>query len=85
MSELEKREVSVRSVIERGNSLSLQGHPAASKVIHKWTETLKETWSRLLQFSLACEIHTAAMRKCQEFNRDLREAEAWLQRYLLFV
>ncbi|XP_073988678.1 dystonin-like protein short stop isoform X7 [Rhodnius prolixus] len=79
MSELEKREVSVRSVIERGNSLSLQGHPAASKVIHKWTETLKETWSRLLQFSLACEIHTAAMRKCQEFNRDLREAEAWLQ------
>lgn len=35
MSELEKREVSVRSVIERGNALSLQGHPA-SKTISRY-------------------------------------------------
>ncbi|BET00336.1 Growth-Arrest-Specific Protein 2 Domain [Nesidiocoris tenuis] len=78
MSELEKREVSVRSVIERGNALSLQGHPA-SKTISRWNELLKETWSRLLQFSLACEVHTLATRKYQEYMRDIREAEAWLQ------
>ncbi|XP_024083990.1 dystonin isoform X23 [Cimex lectularius] len=78
MSELEKREVSVRSVLERGNSLVLQNHPAG-KTISRWTELLKEAWSRLLQFSLACEIHTEATRKYQEYQKDLREAEAWLQ------
>lgn len=46
----------------------------------RWNELLKETWSRLLQFSLACEVHTLATRKYQEYMRDIREAEAWLQR-----
>nr|XP_024217733.1 dystonin isoform X10 [Halyomorpha halys] len=77
MAELERAEVVVRSLLERGESLLLQGHPA-SKAISVVLGSLQSAWSRVLQFTLALETHIATTRTVQNFFRDLEQLRDWI-------
>lgn len=77
MSELEKRELHFASILDRGEALLLQQHPAA-KSIEAHLQALQSQWSWLLQLTLCLEVHLKHATEYHAFYDEIRDAEAWL-------
>lgn len=56
MSELERRESTFTSVVDRGESLIIAHHPA-SKIVEAHLTTMQARWAWLLQLTLCLETH----------------------------
>lgn len=81
MSELEKREIQLSSVQDRGEALLLQHHPAA-KCIEAYMTALQSQWAWLLQLTLCLETHLKHTAYCQQFYRDVKVADTWINKYV---
>ncbi|CAI6363085.1 unnamed protein product [Macrosiphum euphorbiae] len=79
MSELEKREIQLSSVQDRGEALILQGH-LASKCIEAYISALQTQWTWLLQLTLCLETHLKHATYYHQFYTDVKEAEHWLNK-----
>jgi DNA repair exonuclease SbcCD ATPase subunit len=79
MSELEKREIQLSSVQDRGEALILQGH-LASKCIEAYISALQTQWTWLLQLTLCLETHLKHATYYHQFYADVKEAEHWLNK-----
>lgn len=79
MSELEKREIQLSSVQDRGEALILQGH-LASKCIEAYISALQTQWTWLLQLTLCLETHLKHATYYHQFYADIKEAEHWLNK-----
>ncbi|XP_050437249.1 dystonin isoform X15 [Adelges cooleyi] len=79
MSELEKREIQLSSVQDRGEALILQGHPA-SKCIEAYITALQTQWTWLLQLTLCLETHLKHAAYYHQFYADIKDAENWLSK-----
>lgn len=77
MSELEKREMHFVTILDRGEDLLVQQHPA-SKCIEGHLQALKSQWSWLLQLTLCLERHLKLATDYHSFYDEIREAENWL-------
>lgn len=77
MSELEKREIHFATILDRGEALLLQGHPA-SKTIEAHLQALQSQWSWLLQLTLCLEVHLKHATDYHQFFNEIKDAEAWL-------
>nr|CAI5837429.1 unnamed protein product [Callosobruchus analis] len=74
MSELEKREIQFNSVLERGECLVLQNHPA-TKAIEAHMAAMNAQWAWLLQLTHCLETHLQNTRIYQQFFKDVQAAE----------
>lgn len=79
MTELEKREIQFSAVQDRGESLLLQHHPA-SKTIESYMSAMNNQWSWILQLTLCLETHLKHSSYYQQFYKDVKEAETWLNK-----
>ncbi|XP_050545683.1 dystonin isoform X17 [Daktulosphaira vitifoliae] len=79
MSELEKREIQLSSVQDRGEALILQGH-SASKTIESYITALQTQWTWLLQLTLCLETHLKHATYYHQFYTDVKDAENWLNK-----
>lgn len=79
MSELEKREIQLSSVQDRGEALILQGH-SASKTIESYITALQTQWTWLLQLTLCLETHLKHATYYHQFYADVKDAENWLNK-----
>ncbi|KAG8249081.1 hypothetical protein J6590_027839 [Homalodisca vitripennis] len=79
MSELEKREIQLSAVQDRGEALLLQHHPAA-KCIEAYMSALQTQWAWLLQLTLCLEKHLKHTAYYQQFYRDVKETESWINK-----
>ncbi|CRK91723.1 CLUMA_CG005357, isoform G [Clunio marinus] len=77
MSELEKREMHFATILDRGEALLLQQHPA-SKTIDEHLQALQSQWSWLLQLTLCLEVHLKHATEYHSFFAEIKDAEAWL-------
>ena len=77
MSELEKREMHFATILDRGEALMLQQHPA-SKTIEEHLQALQSQWAWLLQLTLCLEVHLKHATEYHSFYAEIKEAEAWL-------
>ncbi|XP_058462230.1 dystonin isoform X41 [Malaya genurostris] len=77
MSELEKREMHFATILDRGEALLVQQHPA-SKCIEGHLQALQSQWSWLLQLTLCLEVHLKHATDYHSFYDEIREAENWL-------
>lgn len=77
MSELEKREMHFATILDRGEALILQAHPA-TKCIEAHLQALQTQWSWLLQLTLCLEVHLKHATEYHSFYAEIKEAEAWL-------
>ncbi|XP_070505707.1 microtubule-actin cross-linking factor 1 isoform X8 [Chironomus tepperi] len=77
MSELEKREMHFATILDRGEALLLQQHPA-SKTIEEHLQALQSQWSWLLQLTLCLEVHLKHATEYHNFYTEIKDAEAWL-------
>ncbi|XP_055317105.1 dystonin isoform X42 [Sitodiplosis mosellana] len=77
MSELEKRELHFASILDRGEALLMQQHPAA-KCIEAHLQALQSQWSWLLQLTLCLEVHLKHATEYHNFFSEIKDAEAWL-------
>ncbi|XP_037048313.1 microtubule-actin cross-linking factor 1 isoform X27 [Bradysia coprophila] len=77
MSELEKREMHFASILDRGEALLLQQHPAA-KCIEAHLQALQSQWSYLLQLTLCLEVHLKHATEYHTFFAEIKDAELWL-------
>ncbi|XP_031629933.1 microtubule-actin cross-linking factor 1 isoform X28 [Contarinia nasturtii] len=77
MSELEKRELHFSSILDRGEALLVQQHPAA-KCIEAHLQALQSQWSWLLQLTLCLEVHLKHATEYHNFFSEIKDAEAWL-------
>ncbi|XP_058834599.1 dystonin isoform X35 [Topomyia yanbarensis] len=77
MSELEKREMHFATILDRGEALLVQQHPA-SKCIEGHLQALQSQWSWLLQLTLCLEVHLKHATDYHSFFDEIREAENWL-------
>ncbi|XP_065091746.1 dystonin isoform X42 [Ochlerotatus camptorhynchus] len=77
MSELEKREMHFATILDRGEALLVQQHPA-SKCIEGHLQALQSQWSWLLQLTLCLEVHLKHATDYHSFFEEIREAENWL-------
>lgn len=84
MSELEKREIQLSAVQDRGEALLLQHHPAA-KCIEAYIAAMQTQWAWLLQLILCLETHLKHSAYHQQFYRDVREVENWLNKYVIYI
>lgn len=82
MSELEKRELHFGSIVDRGRALLQQHHPAA-KCIEAHVQALQSQWSWLLQLTLCLEVHLKHATEYHNFFSEIKDAEAWLTKYVL--
>ena len=80
MSELERREIQFSAVVDRGEALILQRHPA-SKCIETYMTALQNQWSWVLQLALCLETHLKQAQVYQQFYKDVKEAEDWISKY----
>ncbi|XP_049817745.1 dystonin isoform X11 [Aethina tumida] len=78
MNDLEKREIQVTAVLERGEALILQNHPA-TKAIEEHVAAINAQWAWLLQLTHCLETHLQNTRVYQQFYRDVQTAEEWLK------
>lgn len=78
MSDLEKRELQFNSVVERGETLVLQNHPA-TKAIEAHLAAMNAQWAWLLQLTHCLETHLQNTRIYQQFFKDIHTAEEWLR------
>lgn len=81
MSELEKREMPFGAILDRGQALLLQQHPA-TKCIEAHLRALQSQWSWLLQLTLCLEVHLKHATEYHEFFQEIKDAEAWLTKYV---
>lgn len=79
MSELERRELHFASILDRGEGLLRQQHPAA-KCVEAHLQALQSQWSWLLQLTLCLEVHLKHATEYHNFFSEIKEAEAWLSR-----
>lgn len=79
MSELEKREIPFATILDRGEALLLQIHPA-SKTIEAHLQALQSAWSWLLQLTLCLEVHLKHTTEYHNFFNEIKDAEAWLNK-----
>lgn len=84
MSELEKREIQLSAVQDRGEALLLQHHPAA-KTIEAYMSALQTQWAWLLQLTLCLEKHLKHTAYYQQFFRDVKDTETWINKYVFSV
>lgn len=77
MSELEKREIQFSAVVDRGEALVLQRHPA-SKCIEAYMTALQNQWAWVLQLTLCLETHLKHAQFYQHFYSEVRQAESWI-------
>ncbi|XP_066142731.1 microtubule-actin cross-linking factor 1 isoform X37 [Euwallacea fornicatus] len=78
MSDLEKRELQFNSVLERGEALVLQNHPA-TKAIEAHLAAMNAQWAWLLQLTHCLETHLQNTKVYQQFFKDVSIAEEWLR------
>lgn len=77
MSELEKREMHFATILDRGDALIRQQHPAV-KTIEAHLQALQSQWSWLLQLTLCLEVHLKHASEYHAFYNEIKEAENWL-------
>lgn len=77
MSELEKRELHFATILDRGEALLVQQHPA-SKCIESHLQVLQSQWSWLLQLTLCLEVHLKHATEYHQFYAEIKDAEQWL-------
>lgn len=77
MSELEKREIQFTAVVDRGEALILQRHPAA-KCIEAYMTAMQNQWTWVLQLTLCLETHLKNAQNYQLFYKEVKEAETWV-------
>lgn len=79
MSDLEKRENHFATILDRGDALILQQHPA-SKCVEAYLQELQAQWSWLLQLTLCLEVHLKHATVYHQFFAEIKEAELWLSK-----
>ncbi|XP_023033520.1 dystonin isoform X20 [Drosophila willistoni] len=77
MSELEKREMHFATILDRGEALLNQQHPAA-KCIEAHLTALQQQWAWLLQLTLCLEVHLKHATEYHQFFAEIKDAEQWL-------
>ncbi|XP_043643824.1 dystonin isoform X21 [Drosophila teissieri] len=77
MSELEKREMHFATILDRGEALLNQQHPA-SKCIEAHLTALQQQWAWLLQLTLCLEVHLKHATEYHQFFGEIKDAEQWL-------
>lgn len=77
MSDLEKREVQFAAILNRGEQLLAQNHPA-SKCIEEHLQALQSQWSWLLQLTLCLEVHLKHATEYHQFFAEIKDAEQWM-------
>ncbi|XP_032293272.1 microtubule-actin cross-linking factor 1 isoform X44 [Drosophila virilis] len=77
MSELEKREMHFATILDRGEALLNQQHPA-SKCIEAHLTALQQQWAWLLQLTLCLEVHLKHATEYHQFFAEIKDAEQWL-------
>lgn len=83
MSDLEKREIQFSAVLDRGEALILQHHPA-TKTIEAYMKAMQSQWSWVLQLTLCLETHLKHAHNSQQFFKDVKEAEHWINKYDIY-
>lgn len=79
MSELEKRELHFGTILDRGETLLNQQHPA-SKCIEAHLTALQQQWAWLLQLTLCLEVHLKHATEYHQFFAEIKDAEQWLSK-----
>ncbi|XP_060807173.1 dystonin isoform X16 [Amyelois transitella] len=79
MSSLEKRELQFSNVIDRGEALIAQHHPA-SKTIESHLQVMQSQWAWVLQLTLCLETHLKHTTQYHNFFEEVKEAEKWIQK-----
>uniref|UniRef100_A0A1I8MXB1 Dystonin n=2 Tax=Musca domestica TaxID=7370 RepID=A0A1I8MXB1_MUSDO len=79
MSELEKRELHFGTILDRGETLLRQQHPA-SKCIEAHLTALQQQWAWLLQLTLCLEVHLKHSTEYHQFFAEIKDAEQWLSK-----
>ncbi|XP_059224754.1 dystonin isoform X30 [Stomoxys calcitrans] len=79
MSELEKRELHFGTILDRGETLLNQHHPA-SKCIEAHLTALQQQWAWLLQLTLCLEVHLKHATEYHQFFAEIKDAEQWLSK-----
>ncbi|TMW45959.1 hypothetical protein DOY81_008958 [Sarcophaga bullata] len=79
MSELEKRELHFGTILDRGETLLNQQHPA-SKCIDGHLTVLQQQWAWLLQLTLCLEVHLKHAAEYHQFFAEIKDAEQWLSK-----
>ncbi|XP_055855331.1 dystonin isoform X50 [Episyrphus balteatus] len=77
MSELEKRELHFGTILDRGEALLNQQHPAL-KCIEAHLSVLQQQWAWLLQLTLCLEVHLKHATEYHHFFAEIKDAEQWL-------
>lgn len=84
MNDLEQREIQFNSVLERGECLVLQNHPA-TKAIEAHMAAMNAQWAWLIQLTHCLETHLQNTRNYQQFFVDIQTAEEWLKELVYLV
>jgi len=79
MSELEKREMHFAAIVDRGEALLNQQHPA-SKCIEAHLSVLQQQWAWLLSLTLCLEVHLKHATEYHQFFAEIKDAEQWLNK-----
>ncbi|XP_063629073.1 dystonin isoform X7 [Cydia splendana] len=79
MSSLEKRELQFSNVIDRGEALIAQHHPA-TKTIEAHLQVMQSQWAWVLQLTLCLETHLKHTTQYHNFFEEVKEAEKWIQK-----
>ncbi|XP_049879738.1 microtubule-actin cross-linking factor 1 isoform X17 [Pectinophora gossypiella] len=79
MSSLEKRELQFSNVIDRGEALIAQHHPA-TKTIEAHLQVMQSQWAWVLQLTLCLETHLKHTTHYHHFFEEVKEAEKWIQK-----
>ncbi|XP_026728108.1 dystonin isoform X26 [Trichoplusia ni] len=79
MSSLEKRELQFSNVIDRGEALIAQHHPA-TKTIESHLQVMQSQWAWVLQLTLCLETHLKHTTQYHNFFEEVKEAEKWIQK-----
>lgn len=79
MSDLEKRELQFASILNCGESLLNQHHPA-SKCIEGHLTVLQQQWAWLLQLTLCLEVHLKHSTEYHQYFAEIKDAEQWLNK-----
>ncbi|XP_053967046.1 dystonin isoform X24 [Anastrepha ludens] len=79
MTDLEKREIHFASILDRGEALLNQQHPA-SKCIEAHLTVLQQQWAWLLQLTLCLEVHLKHATEYHQFFTEIKDTEQWLNK-----
>ncbi|GBP20867.1 Plectin [Eumeta japonica] len=77
MSSLEKRELQFSNVIDRGEALIAQHHPAA-KTIEAHLQVMQSQWAWVLQLTLCLETHLKHTTQYHNYFEEIKKAEKWI-------